>query len=262
MLKKIGIFPHPPIVIPEVGKNDTQKVINTYKAMETLGKEFALEGIKKVVVISPHGPSYRGALAINTNKFLTGDLGQFNYDKKFKFKNNEKLVNVLIEHGYYGVQEDLDHGALVPLYFLEKFIPDLEIVSISTGFMEMEELEEKGKVIGNLLNDNDSFRNENYGLIISADLSHRLRKESHYGFSVHGPVFDRLVYDAIKEGRLDKIKNIPEKIVDGAGQCGFFPLVLASFALTDLDIKTRVLNYEGPFGVGYLVGEGEINYGE
>lgn len=260
MLKKIGILPHPPIVLPEIGRKDAQLVDKTYKAMESIGQEFASEGINKIVVISPHGLAPSRMHAVNTGEILKGNLGQFNYAKEFNFKNNIQLVKKLVENDFYGIETELDHGVLVPLYFLEKLIPDLEIVSISSGFTNMEDLEEKGKVIANLLNRDDSFNNENFGLIISADLSHRLKEDSHYGFAEEGPVFDRMIYEAIEEGRLDKIKDIPENIVEGAGQCGFIPLILASFALSGLKIKTKVLSYEKPFGVGYLVGKGDIYY--
>lgn len=260
MLKKIGIFPHPPVVIPEVGKRDSSIVDKSYQAMDRLAKEFADEAINKVVIISPHGPAPSGMHLVNTAETLKGNLGAFNYFKDFTFKNNMLMVKELIKNGYYGLENELDHGALVPLYFLEKHIPDLELVSISSGFTKIKDLEEKGKVIGKLLNKDKSFNNENFAIVISGDLSHKLKKDSHYGFIKEGPIFDRMVYEAIEEGRLDKIKDIPENIVHGAGQCGFIPLVLASFAVGELQIKAEVFSYEKPFGVGYLVGKGDIYY--
>lgn len=260
MLKKIGIFPHPPVVLPEIGREDAREVDETYKAMESLGQEFASEGIKKVIVISPHGFAPSRMHAVNTTTTLKGNLGQFNYTKEFNFRNDTQMVKKLVENGFYGIESELDHGVLVPLYFLEKVISDLEVVSISSGFTNIKDLEEKGKVIANLLNRDEHFNKDNFGLVISADLSHRLKEDSHYGFAEEGPIFDRMVYEAIEEGRLYKIKDIPEYIVEGAGQCGFIPLILASFVLGEFKIKTKVLSYEKPFGVGYLVGKGDIYY--
>jgi len=260
MIKKIGIFPHPPVVLPEIGGNEYLKVINTYKAMEELAKEFIQSGIKKLIVISPHGPVYSRMLGVNISDTLQGDLSQFDYLKKYIFKNNLSLAKELVEDGFYPVKSNLDHGVLVPLYFFEKLDHNLEVVSISTGVMGIDELLEKGKFIQNLLNNGESYKDEDYGIVVSADLSHRLKEDSHYGFSEDGPIFDKMVYDYIALGKMEKIKEIPEDIVDGAGQCGFNPLILGSSAIQGLNVRTEVFSYEKPFGVGYLIGKGDVFY--
>lgn len=260
MIKKIAIMPHPPVLIPEIGKNEWHKVRKTYEAMEKVAQEFVDEKINKVLVISPHGPAYSRIVAVNIEEQLKGDLSDFNYPKKYIFSNIMDFSEDLVNNGFYSLKATLDHGALVPLYFFKKTNPGIEVVSISTGFMGMKELEKMGKVIGKLLNNNDKYKNEDYGIIVSSDLSHRLKEESYYGFSEEGPVFDKMVYEKIKEGKLEEIKNIPLNIVDGAGQCGFIPLVFLSYILSGLRVKTIVLNYEGPFGVGYLVGKGDVFY--
>jgi hypothetical protein len=46
MIKKIAIFPHPPVVIPEIGKNGWQLVRKTFSAMESVGRSFLKMGSK------------------------------------------------------------------------------------------------------------------------------------------------------------------------------------------------------------------------
>jgi aromatic ring-opening dioxygenase LigB subunit len=260
MIKKIGIFPHPPIVIPEIGKDESNKIAKTYESMERLAKEFIDEGITKILIISPHGPAYSRMLAINVNERLIGDLKNFNYYKKFEFKNISKLSVEFLGKDFYPIKAPLDHGVLVPLYFFEKLGKEIEVISISTGFMEKKELEKMGKIIGCILNGDSVYKKEDFGLIVSADLSHRLKEDSYYGFSEEGSVFDEMVFEAVQNGKVEELINIPAEIVEGAGQCGYIPLLLAAFAVSGLKVSSEVFSYEKPFGVGYLVGKGDIEY--
>jgi len=262
MIKKIGIFPHPPVVIPEIGKNESSKVAKTYKSMEKLAKEFVDDGIKKILILSPHGPAYSRMLAINISDILCGDLKDFGFNEKIEFKNNLKISNELSTRGFYPIKVPLDHGVLVPLYFFDKLKAEVELVSISTGFMGKKELERMGKIIGNILQRDINYKNDDFGLIVSADLSHRLKSDSYYGFSEDGPVFDKMVCEAVDTGKVEELINIPMEIVEGAGQCGYIPLLLAAFAVSGFKVNSEVLSYEKPFGVGYMVGKCDIYYEE
>lgn len=260
MIKKIGIFPHPPVVIPEIGKDESLKVKETYKSMESLAREFIKDGIKKILVISPHGPAYSRMLAVNTNEYLVGSLKDFNYTKEFSYKNLLNLSQEFTKRGFYPIKANLDHGVLVPLYFFNKYKANIEILSISTGFMDKKDLESMGKIIGDILLNENKYKDETFGLIVSADLSHRLKPDSYYGYSEDGPVFDKMVCEAVENGKVEELINIPMNIVEGAGQCGFIPLLLAAFAVSGLKIDSEVLSYEKPFGVGYMVGKGDVIY--
>ena len=63
-----------------------------------------------------------------------------------------------------------------------------------------------------------------------------------------------------RANKVEELINIPAEIVEGAGQCGYIPLLLAAFAVSGLKVSSEVFSYEKPFGVGYLVGKGDIEY--
>ena len=46
-----------------------------------------------------------------------------------------------------------------------------------------------------------------------------------------------------------------EDFVDDAGECGYRSILILMGILDGLNIKPRILSYEGPFGVGYLVAD-------
>ena len=48
------ISPHPPIILPEVGGKETEKVVNTVVALEKAAKELAVAKPDSLLIISPH----------------------------------------------------------------------------------------------------------------------------------------------------------------------------------------------------------------
>lgn len=44
-----------------------------------------------------------------------------------------------------------------------------------------------------------------------------------------------------------------QNLVQEAGECGYRSIVMMLGALDGYDVKSDVLSYEGPFGVGYMV---------
>ena len=69
--------PHPPLLIPEVGKDNLFYVEKTKKAIEKLAKMVAEEEVETLVVISPHSLSFADAIAIKTGKKFKGSFIQF-----------------------------------------------------------------------------------------------------------------------------------------------------------------------------------------
>src|SRR5690606_170117 len=100
-----------------------------------------------IIVITPHGPLFRDAISISAEKELKGDFGDFGRrDLSFKFPNNLELVNDLIDRckkeniliakidqdfaRSYSISCKLDHGTLVPLYFVDKEYKGYKLVHI------------------------------------------------------------------------------------------------------------------------------------
>ena len=48
-------MPHPPIIIPEVGRGEERKIKNTYDACERVGREIAELKPVVIIVVTPHG---------------------------------------------------------------------------------------------------------------------------------------------------------------------------------------------------------------
>ena len=137
----------------------------------------------------------------------------------------------------------------MPLYYLEQAgLRDIPVVAVSTGFISRERLYAFGKIIA------DAARNLNrrIAIIASGDMSHRLLDDGPYSYHPDGPTFDQDIRNLIEKRDVQGILELPEVLVQNAGECGYRSLVILLGALEGRDFDSRVYSYEGPFGVGYL----------
>lgn len=254
-----GISPHPPLLIPEIGGSERRYVQKTDKSLSILAEKILSKRVETIIFMSPHTPFVRDGITIFAGETLYGDFSQFGASGvSFKYKNDLELVESIVKVGkefgikFYKLPQNypLDHGILVPLYYLDKLKDyEFKIVGMSQHFT----LErEKFKIFKNIF-DEIEFPEKNVAFIASGDMSHRLLSTGPYGFHPYGPKFDSLVIEAIKNESYSDLLSIDEEIIEEAGECGYRS-ILTIFTLMPFDeYKAEILSYEGPFGVGYLV---------
>ncbi len=260
-----GVAPHPPILLPEVGGRESEKVAATFRAMEKFAARVADSGAEVIVIISPHGTVFRDGIALNGSNVLTGDLRMFRADLEFEYNNDQDLVREIIAQagrygivsiemddglaGEYGTSTKLDHGVLVPMYFLDKAGINLPMVSVSMALLPFEELYTFGVAIKKAA----AKQGKKVALVASGDMSHRLTAEAPAGYSPQGIVFDREIKDLLQSKNFGGIIEINQIMAGEAGECGLRTLIMMLGAMDGEEVEAEVLSYEGPFGVGYLV---------
>lgn len=255
------ITPHPPLIVGNIGGGREKEVSATIDGLKKIAAEIAEKKPKTIAVVTPHGNVFSDALCINTEDALLGDFGAFGYPEiKLTFEGDalaDALVQALTDSEIpcvamdratakrYRVNADVDHGALVPLWFIKKVYDDFKLIHINIGFLSKRQLYLAGKIIADMLGD------ENV-LVISGDLSHRLTQDAPAGFDKAGAVYDKIIVNAVKEGKFMEILDMDEDLLERAGQCAQKPLELLLGAFDGYTAKTKVFSYEGPFGVGYM----------
>lgn len=240
-------IPHPPILVPEIGGGEERKCQATLDAYREIARRLVQANIETLLLVSPHSPLTKVGMTLFTEENLRGNFAQFgSASLTFSWANDlaiatelqKSLKNVLTVNG------SIDHGALVPLYFLQEAGWTGKIVLMG---MPLEQPEEYGRQIGQILDKVDG----RFALIASGDLSHRLKQDGPYGFDPSGPEFDQAIYKGLQRD-IKKLHNLPIDLVENAGECGYRSLRLA---LAAKEGAPEVLSYEGPFGVGYLVAD-------
>lgn len=144
----------------------------------------------------------------------------------------------------------LDHGIMVPLYYLEKAgFKDGCIVAITFAMLPFKDLYRFGEAIKKAV----EALGRRVAVIASGDLSHRLTRDAPAGYNPLGKEYDRQIVENVKEYNTTKLLEMDENLVSVAGECGIRSIIILLGILSDCKIAPQILSYEGPFGVGYLV---------
>lgn len=142
------LMPHPPIIIPDIGKGEEKKIEETSLACNKIGREVADIKPDTIIIITPHATMFSDAISISDEERISGDLSQFRctnikmdipIDKEFNVKlgtacHVEGIPSVLVDSELlrrYNVNYELDHGSIVPLYFINKYYNDYKLVHIT-----------------------------------------------------------------------------------------------------------------------------------
>jgi AmmeMemoRadiSam system protein A len=259
-------MPHPPIVIPEIGKGEEKKISSTNESLHQLGREIAEKSPGTIIVITPHGTMFQDALALAYEDNIQGSFKNFGVPQvSLTLEINKALTNRIFE---LAMQEDIpavmatnelldqydtsisiDHGVLVPIYFIDKYYKDYKLIHITYAPLSDMELYKFGMIITKAVED----LNEKVVFIASGDLSHRLKQEGPYDYSPYGEKFDKEFLDRLKEGNVMGLFNMDKETVCSAGECGRRSVFIMLGALEGKKFYGDLLSYEGTFGVGYGV---------
>ncbi len=262
-----GYFvPHPPIIIPEVGGPTRHRVDKTIGAMQRMAKEVATLSPSTLVITTPHGQSFRDFIYLPDQEHLEGDFASFGAESMhFSLQNNMTLLydvqrvceveglfaGILTEDEkkHYAIQPTLDHGALVPLYFILQAMEPIPILYLPMPYQEIDQMIKFGQVLKKVIDASD----EQVVFIASGDLSHCLNESAPAGYHPQGKHYDQKIYQFVETLDENILRSIGIAEMHDAAECGTRSLATMWGALKEKDMESEIYSYEGTFGVGYLV---------
>ncbi|MFW5888648.1 MAG: AmmeMemoRadiSam system protein B [Patescibacteria group bacterium] len=250
-----AIVPHPPFLIPNIGKENAGLIKKTADSYKEIEADLYAGQIETIIILSSHGPlkeKYFGInigdeFQINFEKFgdfsskisLAGDIG-LAQELKEKLPNSRKvkLIN----------QPELDHGAGIPLYLLTPNLKNIKIIPVYPSGDSLEAHFEFGKNLRRPL----QMQEKRVAVLASGDLSHSLTKSAPAGYSAKATKFDQKILDTIRNKNLQEISDINEETIKEVQTCALKPLSILFGMFDAIDFTPQLLSYEYPFGVGYL----------
>ena len=256
-VKGAVMVPHPPVIIPEIGHGEEQKIRETSDSYRKAAAKIAGWKPETVVVISPHSVMYADYFHISPGTGAQGDFGQVRASQvKFQVDYDTEFVKVLareaeardIPAGTLGEREKrLDHGTMVPLYFLDRYMQDYRLVRVGLSGLPFTVHYELGECIRKTA----ELLDRDVVIIGSGDLSHKLKEDGPYGFQKEGPEYDERIMDVMGRGAFGELFDFSEDFCDKAAECGHRSFTIMAGALDGLKVKTERLSHQGTFGVGY-----------
>jgi len=254
-----GIVPHPPLLLPSVGKEETEKLQKTHQALLAFEEALYLSKPHIIAIISPHGDVFDTAFSINAHTHFTSSFDTFgDHDTKDTWKgaphfaakighmgNEERLEIQLIS------EEKLDYGASIPLHIITSHLPNIHILPISPSRLDAKQ----HIAFGRLLKEHIMSTDKRVALISSIDLSQALSNDAPAGFSKTAKEYDEKIISSLESRNTAGILGIEESLVDAAHTCSYKSLLILLGALQNVNFSFKNLCYESPFGVGYLTGD-------
>lgn len=257
MITGAFMVPHPPLIIPAVGKGEERKIQNTIDAYHEVGRRIGGLRPETIVLLSPHQVMYADYFHISPGNGAKGDFSQFGagqvrfevrYDREF-VENLCKLAQAGdLPAGTAGERDRrLDHGTMVPLYFVDPYWKDYQLVRIGLSGLPLTDHYELGRRI----RETAEALDRRTVIIASGDLSHRLKADGPYGYKKEGPEYDSRIMQVMESGNFGELLEFPEDFCEKAGECGHRSFTVMAGALDRMEVEAQRLSYEGPFGVGY-----------
>lgn len=257
-----AMVPHPPLIVPEIGRGGEQEIAQTTAAYHEASGLLAGLRPDTLVVVTPHSVMYADYLHFSPGDGAKGNFGRFGAPGiRFEVSYDPELRDEILDFardrglpaGTDGERDKaLDHGFMVPLYFLRQAMGTpwpcrfLRLGLSGLSFPDHYRL-------GQCIRDAAISLDKRVAVVASGDLSHYLRANGPYGFRAEGPEYDRKVMEIMGRAAFSELLALPEDFCTRAGECGQRSLLIMAGALDGRSVRAETLSYQGVTGVGYGV---------
>lgn len=253
------IVPHPPLIVPKIGGGEENKINKTIDSYHEVARQIAKLAPDTIIITTPHSIMYSDYFHISPGPGAEGDFRRFGVrDVSFSVKYDEEFVEMLealsekklIEAGTLGEKnKKLDHGTMVPLYFINQYLKDYNLVRVGLSGLPVTDHYRLGRCIKETADKLD----RRMVFVASGDLSHKLKEDGPYGFAKEGVEFDKEITEAMSKGDFLRFLTFSSDFREAAAECGLGSFIIMAGALSGLKVESKLLSYEGTFGVGYGV---------
>ena len=252
------MVPHPPMIVPAVGRGSEAEVEETTRAYEKAAAEIAALEPETIIITSPHSIMYSDYFHISPGKGASGSFARFrapevrfeeSYDRELR-----DMICVLAEKqglpaGTLGERDrQLDHGTMVPLWFIRRaYAGDFKILRIGLSGLPLTDHYKLGQIIRDAVNKTG----RRTVIVASGDLSHKLQDYGPYGYAPEGPVYDRRIMDVCSRAAFGELFDFDENFCEKAAECGHRSFVIMAGAFDGTAVEAKQLSHQDVTGVGY-----------
>lgn len=254
------IAPHPPIIVEAVGGSRAEVTRASIDGLTQAAEALANYSPDLLVVMSPHAPAMADRFVIDDADRYEGSLASFGDSRVHTWSGDasfaRELVKELSVRGIPALPRSaesrvhggmLDHGVLVPLSFLD---PEqrFHLVVLSLAYLPYP----SHRALGVAVREVSARLGRRTAFLASGDLAHRLTEDAPAGYSPRAHELDEAIVGLVTQGNLKGLMDISPTLVELGGECGLRSFITLGGFAGDGPVPTRVLAYEGPWGVGYL----------
>lgn len=254
------MVPHPPLIIPAVGKGGEEEIEETTRAYQRIADEVAALKPETIIITSPHSIMYADYFHISPGRSAKGSFMRFGapqvrFSEEYDTDLVEAISDLAYESGFpagtMGERERaLDHGTMVPLFFIEQKYRDFKLVRTGLSGLSLADHYKFGQMISKAI-DQTGRRTV---IIASGDLSHKLQEYGPYGYSPEGPEYDNRIMDVMGRAAFGELLEFDESFLDKAAECGHRSFVIMAGAMDGRKVRAEIFSHQDVTGVGYGTG--------
>ena len=251
------MVPHPPMILPQIGRGQKEQITETIQAYDAVADEIAALKPETIIITSPHSIMYADYFHISPGRKAKGSFAMFGAGKvKFEETYDEDLADQIsglaLEEGFpagtLGERDPkLDHGTMVPLWFIRKKYDGFKLIRIGLSGLPLTDHYHLGQLIAKGVD----LTGRKAVLVASGDLSHKLQEYGPYGFAPEGPVYDDRIMEVCSGGDFGELFEFDENFCEKAAECGHRSFVIMAGALDGRAVEARKLSHQDVTGVGY-----------
>ena len=251
------MVPHPPMIVPQVGRGTEAQIEKTKEAYEAAAGQIAQLQPETIIITSPHCVMYSDYFHISPGKTAKGSFSDFGapevrFEEEYDAELADEICRIAKREdfpaGKMGERDKrLDHGTMVPLWFVRNRYKSGKIVRIGLSGLPLADHYRLGQMIWEAV--------ENTGrkavLIASGDLSHKLQAYGPYGYAKEGPQYDERIMDVCGRAAFGELFEFGETFCEKAAECGHRSFVIMAGAFDGMAVRAKRLSHEDVTGVGY-----------
>ena len=157
------MVPHPPMIVPDIGRGSEAQIEETTKAYEKVADEIADLKPETIIITSPHATMYADYFHISPGKGANGSFAGFGapnvtfyeqYDSALRDRICSLTKAEDFPAGTLGeVERDLDHGTMVPLWFIRRKYDGFKILRIGLSGLPLTDHYRLGEIINEAVED-------------------------------------------------------------------------------------------------------------
>ena len=251
------MVPHPPMIVPDIGRGSEAQVAGTSRAYEAVAAQIAALCPDTIIITSPHSVLYADYFHISPGENASGSFASFRapsvrfgetYDAELVTEIEKLCDELKFPAGTLGERDrSLDHGTMVPLWFIRKAFSGAKIVRIGLSGLPLTDHYAFGRIIRQACVN----MNRRAVFVASGDLSHKLQSYGPYGYAPEGPEYDRRIMDVMERAAFGELFDFDENFLNKAAECGHRSFVIMAGAFDGQKVRAEALCHQDVTGVGY-----------
>jgi AmmeMemoRadiSam system protein A len=258
MMKGAIMVPHPPMILPEVGRGEEKTIQTTIDGYREAARFVAGLHPDTIIVSSPHSVMYRDYFHLSPGPGASGSLARFHaggvkVEKEYDQQLVERIEQLARQEdfpaGTLGERDpELDHATIIPLRFIdEAYHAPYRIIRVGLSGLPLADHYRLGQLIRQAADE----LGRSAVWVASGDLSHKLQTYGPYGYAPEGPEYDRRIMDVMGSGQFDQLLDFSEDFLEEAAECGHRSFVMMAGGLDGMAVECCRISHQDVTGVGY-----------